>query len=230
MKLHWIACALLVVGCGSKKSEDRGDQTGTPTTAADPPAEKPGAEADEQACRDTGDGAACIRAARYAAGHTRAEIAFELYELACLHGDANGCTERATQERTPALLNGMACRRGAAAACDLADEWAAKVAGRVTAASTTAGEVGDKLGAVYLHTITDCIAALPAAERNRARTIAVSFSLVGGKPSQVVVKADTTVVPCVSRVAARWRFVVADGGPFELVAEVSALAEPPAAK
>lgn len=217
-----LLCLLLAVGCSSKKQDE--DQA-RPAPAA-PPAPVVDAAADERACRDTGDGEACSRAASHAAVHARPEIAFELHELACVHGQAAGCAERATQERTPALWNGMACRRGNVDACGLADSWAFDVAERVTATTTSPGAVGTKLTRIYVHTVADCVAGLSATERNRARTITVRFGLDGAGPTDLEVTADPVVTSCVAHAAARWRFADPNAGPHALVVEVSAAPAP----
>jgi hypothetical protein len=229
MRLTLLLAVALATSCSSKKN----DETATNDS---PPAATERATAAENSCRDRGDAAACLVAAR---ASQRQELANELYELACIHGEAAGCVAQAEQQRTPVSWYGMACRRGAADACSKADPWAAWVAQRIEVAKTSPGAVGDRLRNVYVQTVADCLAQAPAAERDAAGRIAIELALEGGAPTSVRVSSDArATASCIESAGRRWRFAADSGaGPhmIELTVKPAATAgdagaEPPRAR
>ena len=164
-------------------------------------------------CRH-GDGPACLAGARlYATAsiypQEEKDARPQLLELACLHGEAAGCLERAALG-DEAVWKAAACRRGQRAACP---KKPADPPLRARLGDLPAGPdpVVDKVQRVYASSLEDCAA---AARPRPTGTLEVGFAVADGLVAEpkVAASAGPGLEGCARQRVAAWAFAGAPAG------------------
>ncbi len=165
-------------------------------------------------CR-RGDAAACMAGARlYATASIYPEeeknARPRLLELACLHGDAAGCLERAALG-DEATWKDAACRRGNRTACPKKQPADPPLRARLGDAPAGPDPVVDKVQKVYARSLEDCAA---AARPRPTGTVEVGFAVADGLVAEpkVVTSAGPAIESCARERVAGWAFAGARAG------------------